>query len=264
MNGDVMAWTLEGTYFENCSCDTICPCTWSGLTAPATHDRCQAMLAFHIDRGDIEGVDVGGLTFAMVVDSPPVMSDGGWKLGVVMDGAADRGTGGRARAGARRRARGSPAMLGPLIGEMLGIEQAPAEWRQSDGTFTVRFGDLIDVEVKTYMSGALAEPVQLVNVFHPANTTLTVSPATKSKVDVFGITLRRHRHQRLQRAVRLVGVTAPAAPVERPALRLTPTIVMLGARRRWHGPASSRTPATWATASAPWACRSASSCRCGR
>ena len=28
-----MAWTLEGTYFENCSCDTICPCTWSGLTA---------------------------------------------------------------------------------------------------------------------------------------------------------------------------------------------------------------------------------------
>ena len=25
------------------------------------------------------------------------------------------------------------------------------------------------------------------NVFHPANTTLTVSPATKSKVDVFGI-----------------------------------------------------------------------------
>ena len=44
-----MAWNLEGTYFENCSCDTICPCTWSGLTAPATHDRCLAMLAFHVD-----------------------------------------------------------------------------------------------------------------------------------------------------------------------------------------------------------------------
>lgn len=26
-----MAWTLEGTYFENCSCDTICPC--SAVTA---------------------------------------------------------------------------------------------------------------------------------------------------------------------------------------------------------------------------------------
>src|SRR6266568_1093398 len=74
-----MAWTLQGTYFENCSCDTICPCTWSGLTAKATHDRCKAMLAFHIDRGEIEGVDVSGLTFALVADTPPVMSDGNWK-----------------------------------------------------------------------------------------------------------------------------------------------------------------------------------------
>ena len=57
-----MAWNLTGTYFENCSCDTICPCTWSGLTAPATHDRCLAMFAFHIDDGDIDGTDVSGLT----------------------------------------------------------------------------------------------------------------------------------------------------------------------------------------------------------
>jgi hypothetical protein len=182
-----MAWTLEGTYFENCSCDTICPCTWSGLTAKATKDRCKAMLAFHIDRGDVEGVDVGGLTFALVVDSPPVMSDGGWKVGVVLDGAADE-----AQAGALGRVLGGelggpPAMLGPLIGEIVGIEQAPVEWSQSDGSLSVRFGDLIDVAVEEYVSGELAEPVRLVNVFHPASTTLTVSPATKSKVDVLGI-----------------------------------------------------------------------------
>jgi hypothetical protein len=29
------------------------------------------MLAFHIENGEIEGVDVVGLTFALVVDSPP-------------------------------------------------------------------------------------------------------------------------------------------------------------------------------------------------
>jgi hypothetical protein len=185
--GLVMTWTLEGTYFENCSCDTICPCTWSGLTAHATRDRCLAMLAFHIESGDIEGVDVSGLTFAMVLDTPPVMSDGGWKVGVVLDEAAtdqQAGALGRVLGGELG---GPPAMLGPLIGEMAGIEQAPVEWHQSDDTFKVRFGDLIDVEVKSYLAGALTEPVQIVNVFHPANTTLTVSPATKSKVDVFGI-----------------------------------------------------------------------------
>ena len=182
-----MAWTLQGTYFDNCSCDTICPCTWSGLTAHATRDRCLAMLAFHIDRGDIEGVDVSGLTFAMVLDTPPVMADGGWRVGVVLDEAATE-----QQAGALGRVLGGelggpPAMLGPLIGEMAGIEQAPVEWQQSDDTFTVRFGDLIDVEVKSLLVGDLPGPVTLVNVFHPANTTLTVSPATKSKVDVFGI-----------------------------------------------------------------------------
>jgi len=36
----------RGDYFENCSCDTICPCAWSAFTAKATHDRCYAMLAF--------------------------------------------------------------------------------------------------------------------------------------------------------------------------------------------------------------------------
>jgi hypothetical protein len=182
-----MAWSLQGKYFENCSCDTICPCTWSGLTAHATNDRCLAVLAFHIDSGDIDGVDVSGLTFALVVDSPPVMSDGGWKLGVVLDAAATEqqaGALGRVLAGELG---GPPAMLGPLIGELAGIEQVAAEWRESDGTFAVRFGDLIDVEVTDQVSGDLPEPVRLVNVFHPASTTLTVSPATKSKVDAFGI-----------------------------------------------------------------------------
>jgi hypothetical protein len=145
------------------------------------------MLAFHIDRGDIEGVDVSGLSFALVVDSPPVMADGGWRLGVVVDAAADAAQSaalGRVLGGELG---GTPAVLGPLIGEVAGIEQAPAEWSETDGHFSVRFGDLIDVEVANVVAGGLTEPVRLENVFHPASTTLTVSPATRSRVDAFGI-----------------------------------------------------------------------------
>ena len=43
-----MAWRLEGTYFESCSCDEVCPCTWSALTARATLDWCRALLAYHV------------------------------------------------------------------------------------------------------------------------------------------------------------------------------------------------------------------------
>ncbi|MGH9125789.1 MAG: DUF1326 domain-containing protein [Acidimicrobiales bacterium] len=182
-----MAWTLNGTYFENCSCDTICPCTWSGFKAHATHDRCLAMLAFHIEQGDIEGVDVSGLSFALVLDTPPVMSDGNWRVGVLLDGAASSdqaGALGRVLAG---QLGGPPAMLGPLIGEMVGVEQVPAEWHQQDDTISVRFGDRVDVEVAVSRAGGLTDAVQLVNVFHPAAATLTVAPATRSRVDAFGI-----------------------------------------------------------------------------
>ncbi len=83
-----MTWQLEGTYFENCSCDMVCPCTTSGLTMRADSDRCQVVLSFHVERGGIDGVDVGGKTVVIVADTPPVMSDGNWRVGVVMDGAA--------------------------------------------------------------------------------------------------------------------------------------------------------------------------------
>ena len=83
-----MSWRFEGTYFESCSCDAVCPCTWSGLTAKATLDRCRALLAYHIADGEIDGVDVSGLTFALFLDTPPIMSEGDWRVGVFLDAAA--------------------------------------------------------------------------------------------------------------------------------------------------------------------------------
>jgi hypothetical protein len=47
-----MAWRLTGTYFGSCSCDEICPCTWSAFTARATLDRCRSLLASHVDSGE--------------------------------------------------------------------------------------------------------------------------------------------------------------------------------------------------------------------
>lgn len=83
-----MAWQLEGTYFENCSCNMVCPCTTSGLTMPADQDRCRVVLTFHVGSGEVDGVDVSGKTVIIVADTPPVMAEGNWRVGVVMDAAA--------------------------------------------------------------------------------------------------------------------------------------------------------------------------------
>jgi len=83
-----MPWRLEGTYFEHCPCDMVCPCTTSGITMPADTERCRVVLVYHIDSGEIDGVVVRGLTVAVLADTPRVMADGDWRVGMFMDAAA--------------------------------------------------------------------------------------------------------------------------------------------------------------------------------
>ena len=56
----MMAWHLEGTYVENCNCAVMCPCGASAFALPATNERCNVLLAFHIDRGMIDGWTLQG------------------------------------------------------------------------------------------------------------------------------------------------------------------------------------------------------------
>ena len=100
-----MAWQLQGRYFENCSCDMVCPCTTSGLTMPADYDRCRVVLVFHVDAGAVEDVDVSNLTVAVLADTPPLMADGNWRVGVFMDAAASQEQAEKLGGGLRRAAR---------------------------------------------------------------------------------------------------------------------------------------------------------------
>lgn len=60
-------------------------------TLGADYDRCRVMLVLHVDCGEVNGTEVSGLIVAAVADTPKVMSEGGWRLGVVIDEAADVG-----------------------------------------------------------------------------------------------------------------------------------------------------------------------------
>jgi hypothetical protein len=181
-----MAWRLEGTYFESCSCDAVCPCTWSALTAKATLDRCRALLAYHVASGEINGVDVSGLSFALFLDTPPVMSEGNWRVGVYLDDAASDSQAEQLGAVLSGQLGGPPAILTPLIGEMLGVEKAPISYTEDGRGHQVRIGGAVDVGVEDFVAIEGHDPVQLTNVFHPSNTTLTVAPARAVRLSTFG------------------------------------------------------------------------------
>jgi hypothetical protein len=62
-----MGYHLEGRLLEVCDCNILCPC-WVG--EDPDNGTCQAVQAYRIDRGQIEGVDVAGLTVAEMDDIP--------------------------------------------------------------------------------------------------------------------------------------------------------------------------------------------------
>ncbi len=182
-----MAWHVNGTYFENCSCDSVCPCTTSVLTRPADTDRCLLVLAFHVDDGDVDGVDVSGLSLAMVADTPKLMIDGNWRVGVLVDERASPEQA-EALGGVFSGQLGGPmAALSPLIGEMMGMEQAPIDY-VGDGTrHAVKVGDVVDIEIEDEVHEGMTEPAKLTNIPLPWNTTVTIAQATRARVSAFGL-----------------------------------------------------------------------------
>jgi hypothetical protein len=183
-----MAWKLEGTYFENCNCDWVCPCTVTSFASPATEDRCQVILNYHVQRGEIDGVDVSGRSVSIVADSPKKMLDGGWRVGVIIDDKASKEQADKLTAVFAGQVGGPMANIAPLIGEILGIERLPIEYSDKGNRHSIRIGDDVAIEVEDYAAQEGGETTKLTGVFHPSNSTITIARPTSSKIKAFGMT----------------------------------------------------------------------------
>ena len=183
-----MSWKIAGSYFETCSCDVVCPCTAS-LSLGATHDYCRVVLVFHIKEGEVEGVDVGGLTVAAVADTPKVMTEGNWRLGLFIDDRADDEQMEKLTAVYGGQKGGPMEMAAAMIGELLGVERAPFEVVEDGLTHSVKIGDAIDFEIEDIVPFGVetGQPVRLVGVFHPAASEFNAAEAKRSKINAFGI-----------------------------------------------------------------------------
>ena len=85
-------YQLEGSLLEVCSCDVLCPC-WIG--EDPDQGTCDAVVAYHFDKGTIDGVDVSGLTLVGVANIPGNVLEGNWRQLVYVDDDGIRRAGGR-------------------------------------------------------------------------------------------------------------------------------------------------------------------------
>jgi hypothetical protein len=155
----------------------------------ATYDFCRVTLVFDVREGEIDGTDIGGLKVAAIADTPKVMTEGNWRLGVFID---DQATDEQAEKLAQvfgGQLGGPMAALGPLVGEMLGVERARIEVDHDGLRHSVKVGDAIDFEIEDVVPFGVetGEPVRFNGMFHPVGSDLTMAEAKRSRINAFGI-----------------------------------------------------------------------------
>lgn len=174
-----MAYQLEGRLLEVCTCNILCPC-WAGGD-PDNDGTCQSIVDWHIDKGTIDGVDVGGRTLALIANIPGNVLAGNWRVLAVVD---DQATPQQQEAilNVWTGQRGGPvADLAKLVGEVVGVERLPVTFTVEGGQGRVKLGALAEAEMAP-LRGANNRPTTLNDsVF----STIPGSPAYVSKASTY-------------------------------------------------------------------------------
>jgi hypothetical protein len=192
-----MGYQLEGKLLEVCDCNVLCPC-WIG--EDPDNGTCDAVLAYHIDKGTIDGTDVSGLTLSLLGHIPKNVLAGNWKVAVFVD---DKATPKQQEAilNAWTGKLGGPlGDLSKLVGEVAAVERAPISFNVQDGKGQLRVGTVAEATMEPYKGPTGTATTLNESVF----STIPGSPAYVSKASDF----RRNSSKYGLRDVNLQGRNA--------------------------------------------------------
>ena len=200
-----MAYTLEGRILEVCDCKVLCPC-WIG--EDPDNGTCDSVIAYHMDKGDIEGIDVSGLTIAMVAHIPGNVLDGNFRTMTFVD---DRASAGQEQALLKAFAGklGGPLEdLSRLVGESVGVERAPITFDVLGGKGTLRIGTDAEAVMEPYLGPTGKVTTLNESIF----STIPGSPAYVAKASTYrvknaamGLNVDLEGHNAIQGSFRFEG-----------------------------------------------------------
>jgi hypothetical protein len=174
-----MGYEIEGRLLEVCTCNVLCPC-WVG--EDPDYKTCDTVVAWGIEKGSIEGVDVAGLTMAVSAHIPKnILIPKSWKAVVFVD---DRSSPEQQDAMVRLftgQLGGAVADLAGLIGEVVAVERAPITFSVDGGKGRLTIGTLVEAEMAPFI-GATGKPTTLAETVF---STIPGSPVYASKASQF-------------------------------------------------------------------------------
>ena len=135
-------WSIAGEYVECCNCSVPCQCLW--YEAP-DDNVCNAGVFWNIEEGNYGDISLDGLTGGVLLDQEGVLFEGGWKVVLVLDEAADDGQAEALQMIFSGEAGGLFAGLSGMIDEVVDVVSLPFEYSSNDDHFEFEAGDEISM-----------------------------------------------------------------------------------------------------------------------
>ena len=144
-----MAYHLEGRLLEVCNCRVLCPC-WIG--EDPDFKTCDTIVAWHFDKGIVDGVDVAGCTLAMIAHVPGNILQGNWTAAVYLNDSVSTQQE-QALLGVYTGQKGGPvAELAKLVGKVVSVQKVPITFQVTGGNGTIKVGNAGYAELEPYKS----------------------------------------------------------------------------------------------------------------
>ena len=193
-----MSYHLEGRLLEVCNCNVLCPC-WIG--EDPDNGTCDTIVAWRVDKGTIDGVDVGGLTIAAVAHVPGNILQGNWTAAIFVDEHASKAQEEALLKVYTGKAGGPVADLAKLIGTVVSVERAPIRFDVQGGHGTVAIGTDYYAELEPYIGPSGGKTTLSDTVFSTvpgAPVFVGKAPQYRSKNAAVGVDLDIKDHNALQ------------------------------------------------------------------
>ena len=179
-------WTLKGELVLSCNCTVFCPCVLSLGQHPPTEGYCQTWAGIRVEEGHYGDTDLANLNLGLVMEIPGLMARGNWTAGVFID---DRASVYAVNALTRifsGRAGGSTSLLSILVGNFLGVRQAPINYEIDDKTRIVKVDGCIDGVITPISGQDRGGDVVISNSQYWIAPEITVCQSEKSRMRAFG------------------------------------------------------------------------------
>jgi hypothetical protein len=193
-----MSYHLEGRLLEVCNCRVLCPC-WIG--EDPDNGTCDTIIAWRVDKGTVDGVDVGGNTIAAVAHVPGNILQGNWSVAVYVDDKASKAQEDALLKVYTGKAGGPVADLAKLIGTVVSVERAPIKFDVVGGKGTLAIGQNYYAELEPYLGATGGQTTLSDTVFSTvpgAPVFVGKAPTYRSKNAALGIDVDIKGHNALQ------------------------------------------------------------------